>query len=51
MDNNAVFAAQQTQYNRMYAGLDGSGGRYKLYIFVSIYKVKKIDSKIIFLEF
>lgn len=27
MDNNAMFAAQQAQYNRMYAGLDSSGGR------------------------
>jgi len=27
MDNNAIFAAQQAQYNRMYVGLDGSGGR------------------------
>jgi hypothetical protein len=28
MDNNAMFAAQQAQYNRMYGGLDAATGRY-----------------------
>jgi hypothetical protein len=28
MDNNAMFAAQQVQYNRMYGGLDAATGRY-----------------------
>lgn len=28
MDNNAMFAAQQVQYNRMYGGLDAAAGRF-----------------------